>query len=135
MAPHDLYEFTKSFGAPRGRLGRIVFSQCAHILGNVLEHVPLTDTDEDIPVYAPMQAFVQIAYLCEHAFTEVYGLLQNIVRQVNELPEIERLSGREAALDIAVDIDEISLTVDCSQMRLALEGPYRVGHRPRQDNI
>ena len=66
-----------------------------------------------------MQRFVEQADVVEDVAPEEHRLLQDVIRHVNEFPEIERLGHREALLDVTVDVDLIAFAVHRAEFGLA----------------
>src|SRR5258708_39491265 len=83
------------------------------------------DSDQNIPIHPPIQALIQITDLVENAPPEIHRLLKDVVVKIDQLPQVERFGPRKAALDVAVDINQVALSIDRADIRLALERPHR----------
>src|ERR1700680_3413807 len=105
MPSHNLSKFPKPLGAARKRFCFPVLAQAAHILGDILQRITLANADEQIPIQAEVQAFIQVANLLERALSKINRLLENIIAKVNELPKVERFGGWKAPGHLSSFID------------------------------
>src|SRR5262245_25266023 len=71
-----------------------MLTQDAEILGNVVQSKTLSQTNHQIPIECEVQAFIEAAYRFDCRPSEERGLLQHVVVQKGESPEIERLYGK-----------------------------------------
>ncbi len=82
-----------------------------------------------------MERLIQEPDLIEDAPAEIGCLLQDVVGEVDELPEIERLGRGKAAFDVALRVNQIALPVNRTGLRVLLQGLDRGRNRARQQDV
>src|SRR4026208_592457 len=97
MSPNDRRQLRQSSASSRGCLGAPVFAQVGHLSRQIVDTKALAELDEQIPVQAPVQLLVEIAHRLDGGSPEERRLLQDEIRDIDEVPELERLRCGKAA--------------------------------------
>ncbi|GEM_PF-4012403 len=121
VPPHQGHQLVEARDAPGKGFGLLVFTEITQILRDVIDSEFLTDPDPKIPIHRIVQLFVQKGNMIEDLASEESRLLENIIPQIDKLPQIERLCIWKPPLHPALLVDKIPLPIHHHRLWVGLE--------------
>src|SRR5262249_14412795 len=106
-----------------------------HVSRDMVDPKSLPHLDEQVPVHPPVQFLVEFSDRFERFLPEERSLLQYVVDDVDESPEIEGLGGLETLDPAAVFIDDIALPVHHRALTMEQEMVHGCSHGARQVGV
>jgi hypothetical protein len=135
MTSHDRRELRQPPSPSGGCLRGRVLTQIGHLPRKVVDAKSLAELDEQVPVQSPVQPLIEIPHGLECGAPEERRLLEDEIRDVDQLPEIERFGGTKGSYDVALLVDEEAVAVHHRAVAMPLEMVDGGADRPRQVRI
>ena len=112
-----------------------IFAQRPEVFTHIPQSETLSQTDQQVPIEGVIEVFIQPADPLKRLAAKESRLLQDIVRKMNELPQIEWLCGGKTSRKAAFTVHAIAFAVNRAHARAALECFDRASHCAWKKNV